>query len=265
VIDSVAIHDRNSALLAWYANNARDLPWRRTVNPYSTLVSEVMLQQTQVDRVIPKFEAFMQEFPTVERLASADTNRLLAVWSGLGYNSRALRLRDAAVIIAARGWPNGVDALAELPGIGPYTAAAIASISFGHDVPAVDTNLKRVLGRWIGEPLTGSALVDAANSAMGVPAGYWNQALMDLGSSYCRPREPRCQVCPVAPWCTDPSVYESPKKQRRFKGSRRELRGALVHAHVAGDDPVEAGRRLGRTDEEVASTLLVLRDEGLVV
>jgi A/G-specific adenine glycosylase len=223
-----------------------------------------MLQQTQVERVIPKYKAFMQEFSTVDRLASADTHRLLGVWSGLGYNSRALRLREAAVIIAANGWPNSVDTLAELPGVGPYTAAAIASIAFGESVPAVDTNLKRVLGRWVGEPLTGSALVDAANTVMGVPAGDWNQALMDLGSSHCRPRQPMCEMCPVAGWCADPSVYEAPRKQARFKGSRRELRGALVHAHVSGGNPVEVGRRLGKTDEEVASALSVLRDEGLV-
>lgn len=263
-MDPVAIHDRNSALLEWYANNARDLPWRATVSPYGTLVAEVMLQQTQVDRVIPKYEAFMQEFPTVHSLASADTRGLLAVWSGLGYNSRALRLRDAAVIIAAHGWPRRVDALAELPGVGPYTAAAIASIVFGESVPAVDTNLKRVLGRWVGESLTGSALADAATIAMGVPAGDWNQALMDLGSSYCRPRQPQCEMCPVAGWCTDPSVYEAPKRQGRFKGSRRELRGALVHAHVSGGDPLEVGRSLGSTDEEVASAWSILMDEGLV-
>ncbi|MGI9586260.1 MAG: A/G-specific adenine glycosylase, partial [Acidimicrobiia bacterium] len=233
--------DRNDALLAWYQENRRDLPWRRTNEPYPILVSEVMLQQTQVDRVIPKFDAFMEQLPTVGELASIDTTTLLGLWSGLGYNNRALRLRSAAVIVDANGWPTTAAGLSGLPGVGPYTANAIASISFGEQVAAVDTNLKRVLSRWVGISLAGSELQRAASVSLGTPASEWNQALMDLGSSLCSARAPQCSSCPVELWCIDPTIYEPPAKQPAFKGSNRELRGAMVRAHVAGEDPHRAG------------------------
>jgi A/G-specific adenine glycosylase len=264
VNDQVVITARNEALLGWYKKNRRDLPWRSFDTPYATLVSEVMLQQTQVDRVVPKFGTFMQRLPTIRDLASVDTKTLLGLWSGLGYNSRALRLRSAAAIVVANGWPESAAELSQLPGVGPYTASAIASISFGEQVAAVDTNLKRVLSRWFGAPLAGAELQDAATLSLGVPASAWNQALMDLGSSLCSARTPGCGECPVESWCADPTIYQAPPKQASFKGSHRELRGALVRAHIAGEDPLRAGSRLGRTDAEVAAALSVLESEGLL-
>lgn len=260
----LAVIERNAALMEWYQEHKRDLPWRRGVDPYLTLVSESMLQQTQVDRVIPRFEQFIATWPTVASLATAEPADVLHMWSGLGYNSRALRLREAAVRIDATGWPRTLTGLQELPGVGPYTAAAIASIAFGEAVPAVDTNLRRVLSRWVGEPLTGPDLAAVSRDLFASPAGDWNQAVMDLGSSLCRPRDPRCSLCPVASWCTDPGVYEPPPRQAAFKGSRRELRGALVRAELASTDLNEAGRSLGRSDDEVAETIKQLRAEGLV-
>jgi A/G-specific adenine glycosylase len=264
VIETLDTSDRNDALLGWYTTEARELPWRVFGDPYLTLVSEVMLQQTQVERVIPKFTAFVDTWATVGELAGASSNDLLSVWSGLGYNSRAFRLRESARIVADRGWPTSVAGLEELPGIGPYTAAAIASIAFGVDVPAIDTNLKRVLSRWHGEPLSGTLLDEFAVGSLAPPAGLWNQAVMDLGATMCRPTSPACGDCPVSRWCADPTVYEPPVKQSRFKGSRRELRGALVRASLSNGDLYATGEALGCSDTEISETITVLRTEGLV-
>jgi A/G-specific adenine glycosylase len=258
------ISARNEELLGWYRDAKRDLPWRDVDDPYLTLVSEAMLQQTQVTRVIGRFERFVERFPDPAALASASITDLLAEWSGLGYNSRALRLREAAAIVARDGWPTTAGGLRDLPGVGPYTAAAIASMAFGEPVAAVDTNLRRVLSRWMGESLAGRALEQAAALVVGHPAGDWNQALMDLGSSICRPREPRCAECPVQQWCLDPTVYEAPPPQPAFNGSRRELRGAIVRASTTGGSPWDAGRALGRDHAEIASVIEDLRSEGLL-
>lgn len=262
--ETIVVSDRNTALIRWYGHEARDLPWRELGDPYLTLVSETMLQQTQVERVIPKFDEFLNTWATVTDLAAASTHRLLAVWSGLGYNSRALRLRESARIITDEGWPTSVEGLQKLPGIGPYTAAAIASIAFGVDVPAVDTNLKRVLSRWYGEPLTGKSLDEFALETFAPPAGSWNQAVMDLGATVCRPKNPACGVCPVSEWCADPTVYEPPARQSGFRGSRRELRGALVRAALSNRDLRSAGRSLNRSDAEIDETITDLRTEGLI-
>ena len=255
---------RNSALLEWFEINHRSLPWRATTDPYPVLVSEVMLQQTQVARVIPKFIAFVETWPDVASLASADTDDLLISWSGLGYNSRVLRLRDTARIVRADGWPRSIADLKELPGIGPYTAAALGSISFGFEVPAVDTNLKRVLSRWAGEPLSRCELDSYATEVLGSPAGEWNQAVMDLGSALCTTSDPTCDACPVADWCLDPTIYEAPRPQTRFNGSNRQLRGVLVRTHLAGGDLHHAGRSLNRTDAEIRSAISSLQAEGLL-
>ena len=255
---------RNAALLRWYGTKQRELPWRSDPDPYVTLVSEAMLQQTQVDRVIPKFEEFMARWPTVEDLATSDPAEVLAVWSGLGYNTRALRLRESAAIVADTGWPTSAAALQTLPGVGPYTAAAISAIAFGDRVAAVDTNLRRVISRWEGIPLTGRDLSRTAGSLVVDPAGDWNQALMDLGSTLCRPRNPKCADCPVSEWCADPEIYETPPRQSRFAGSARQLRGALVRAHLQGNDLAQAGRDLGRSNAEIEDTIEALRQEGLL-
>lgn len=223
-----------------------------------------MLQQTQVDRAIDRFEQFIARWPTVNDLAEATNDEVLTEWSGLGYNSRALRLRDAARTVVADGWPDTIAGLTELPGVGPYTAAALASIAFGSPAAAVDTNLKRVISRWRGKPLNGSALQSAADDELGEPAGDWNQALMDLGSSFCITRNPLCGECPVSTWCADPSIYEPPPRQATFTGSNRQLRGALVKAYLNGDDLHSKGLELGRTKEEIASTIQALSTEGLI-
>jgi A/G-specific adenine glycosylase len=198
--------DVHSALLDWYAVCRRDLPWRRDPSPYRVLVSELMLQQTQVERVVPYFERFVAQFPGVHALADAALADVIQVWAGLGYNRRAVYLHQAARVVVTEHQgkiPPNLDALLALPGIGPYTARAVLSIGFGQDVAAVDTNVLRVVGRYaFAEPPSRSLLERAAHAL--VPAGRsrdWNQALMDLGATICRTARPRCLLCPIQPGC----------------------------------------------------------------
>ena len=256
---------RNAALLTWYFEQQRNLPWRSETDPYRILVSEVMLQQTQASRVVPFYERFISRFPTVDSLADAVLQDVLDAWAGLGYNSRALRLREASRIIRADGWPTTPETLAELPGVGPYTAAAVASFAFGAHVPAVDTNLRRVLSRWHGESLNGGALALAAETALGEPAGDWNQAMMDLGSVVCLPKGPRCSGCPVKDWCSGPAAYSPPTAQGRFEGSARQLRGAIIRTLVRHAASIEdIVQQTGFPAVEAESALSDLMAEGLV-
>ena len=257
--------ERNAALSGWYRATARPFPWRHTRDPYAILVSEVMLQQTQADRVVPYFERFMAAWPTPAALAAAPLVDVLDAWSGLGYNSRAKRLRDAATVIAEAGWPRDLEGLMELPGVGPYTARAVAAFAFDARVPAVDTNLRRVLSRWYGEELSPAALRLVATQNLGADAAEWNQAMMDLGARICRPRAPRCIECPVEQWCAGPGAYVPPRAQGRFEGSGRQLRGAIIRHLVSQPatfaDLVEAtGFDPGSVEEALAD----LSIEGLV-
>jgi A/G-specific adenine glycosylase len=234
-------------------------------DPYAILVSEVMLQQTQADRVVPYFERFIHEFPTAQSLANAPLARVLDLWSGLGYNSRAKRLRDAAAVVATDGWPRDVEGLMTLPGVGPYTARAIASFAFGASVAAVDTNLRRVLARWNGEELKPAALHAAAERNLGPDAAEWNQAMMDLGARICRPRAPHCDQCPVEQWCAGPGAYVPPRSQGRFEGSARQLRGAIIR-HLVSRPATFAAlvESTGFDPGHVEEALYDLRTEGLV-
>lgn len=191
-------------LLAWYERAGRDLPWRREPSPYAALVSEFMLQQTRVASVVPRYLAFVREFPTLEDLAAADLDRILARWEGLGYYRRARLLQEAAREAQARwgGLPADPASLAELPGFGPYLSAAVASIGFGTPAAAVDGNVRRVLSRlWDRDlgPLEARRLAERLLDRS--RPGDFNQALMDLGATVCLPRRPRCDVCPIARVC----------------------------------------------------------------
>src|SRR4051812_35498468 len=188
-----------AALLEWYAENGRDLPWRRTRDPYAILVSEVMLQQTQAGRVMPRYLAWLERWPTARALAEARAADVLREWQGLGYNRRALSLQRAAREIAANGWPED---LTTLPGVGPYTAAAVACFAFEQPVLPVDVNVERVLAR------TGESF--GAEHA---------QALMDLGATVCIARVPRCGGCPLAAGCPSRGrTFEPRRKQGPFEG-----------------------------------------------
>ena len=224
-------------LLAWYAANRRDLPWRKTRDPYAILVSEVMLQQTQVDRVIPRWLAWLERWPSIESLAASSPAEVIVEWQGLGYNRRAVSLHRAAQRVAARGWP---DDLTELPGVGPYTAAAVGNFAFGREVLPVDTNVRRVQER------TGE-LFDPACA----------QALFDLGATVCLARIPRCGECPLAASCPARGRrYEPLRKQSAFEGSFRQRRAAALRAVAAGEHTPD-GEALVSLERD---GLVVLRD-----
>lgn len=198
-------------LLAWYEGARRDLPWRRTRDPYAIWLSEIMLQQTRVETVIPYYERFMAAFPTVSCLADAQLDDVLSLWSGLGYYRRARMMHSASkqVTTEMNGvFPSSPEALLEIQGIGRYTAGAVASIAFGHPAPLVDGNVARVLARIfaIDDDVRGTVGLAkiwklAAELVPRVGAGDWNQALMELGAMVCVPRDPRCLLCPVRPSC----------------------------------------------------------------
>jgi A/G-specific adenine glycosylase len=223
-------------LLAWFAEHGRALPWRRTRDPYAVLVSEVMLQQTQVARVVPRYLAWLERWPSVESLAAASTAEVIREWQGLGYNRRALNLHRAARRIAAGGWP---DDLTELPGVGRYTADAVGRFAHGLPMLPVDTNVRRVLERTRGQFGPESA-----------------HALMDLGATICLARVPRCGVCPLAGRCPSRGRrYEPARKQSRFEGSFRQRRARTLRL-VA-----ERPRRVAGLDHEAVEAL---RSDGLV-
>ena len=195
-----------AALLRHFDRHARDLPWRAETDPYRIWVSEVMLQQTRVDTVIPYYRRWLEQFPDVDRLATADLDEVLLAWQGLGYYRRARNLHAGAGVVRERHCgrvPDSYEALRALPGVGEYTAGAVASIAFGEAVPAVDGNVKRVLARLYDEPSPAAAWLrrTAGELVDGERPGDWNQALMELGATVCTPTSPRCDACPVAEWC----------------------------------------------------------------
>jgi A/G-specific adenine glycosylase len=223
-------------LLDWFDEHGRDLPWRRTSDPYAILVSEVMLQQTQVSRVMPRYLAFLARWPTVAELAAASPGEVIREWQGLGYNRRALNLHRAAGRIAAEGWP---DDLTKLPGVGRYTADAVARFAFAADVLPVDTNVRRVLER------TGAAFGPASA-----------HALMDLGATICLARIPRCAECPLSERCPSRGRrYEPLRKQGRFEGSFRQRRSRTLTLVT------ERPRRRSSLDHEATESLAA---DGLV-
>jgi len=267
-------------LLAWYDRHRRDLPWRRDRDPYRVWLSEVMLQQTRVDVVIPYYERFLERYPSVEALAGAPVDDVLALWSGLGYYRRARQLHAAAGRIAAEGFPESAAGWRELPGIGDYTAAAVASISLGEPVPVLDGNVERVLSRWLaldGDPkrAAGRRVLRGAAAALLDPArpGDSNQALMELGATVCTPAAPRCPECPLEEGCAaraagrmeefpPPRARRRPVKLRRVvavaersgrrllfrRGDGEELLAGtweLPWAGMDGEPAAELGRRYG--------------------
>ena len=220
-------------LLVWYDASARDLPWRKSGDPYRVWVSEIMLQQTRVAAVIEHYHEFLRRFPTVEKLAAAREASVLAAWSGLGYYRRARMLHGAAKVIAReRGgkFPHTAEEWRELPGIGRYTSAAIASIAFGQTVAVVDGNVERVLQRFAGERVSGEELWQAAESLLDRKRpGDFNQAMMELGATVCTPRAPACLTCPVVELCATRGQMATGEKAA--KPAKREIHYALHVRH----------------------------------
>lgn len=252
--------DPQRELLDWYDRHRRTLPWRANPDPYAVLVSELMLQQTQVERVIPYFERFMERFPSFEALAAAPRGEVIRIWSGLGYNRRAVQLHETAGTVVERHdgtLPSDRAALEALPGIGPYTAGALLSIAFARDEPAPDTNVRRVIGRYaIGGVANPEAVDEAARRLVPTArAGDWNQALMDLGSAVCLSRRPRCLLCPLRPGCRSAGQVQLPARRppRRsdlYVGSSRFYRGRLLAA--LAELPVGSVASLVSVSEQLA-------------
>lgn len=254
---------RRRRLLEWGSEHLTDYPWRRSRDPWAVLVSELMLQQTQVARVLPRYGAFLARFPDPATAASAPVAELIRWWEGLGYNRRAVQLhRCAQRVVDEHGGvlPRGREELQALPGIGPYTARAVRAFAFEADEAPVDTNVGRVLARWEGRPL-GSSEAQALADAL-VPRGrawMWSQSIFELGGRVCPKRVPACDDCPVRRWCAwgsagaggpDPAVGSAAvgRRQARFAGSDREGRGRLVAALRSGavrDDPVVLAELMG--------------------
>jgi A/G-specific adenine glycosylase len=258
------------ALLEWYEPRRCAYPWRRTSDPYAVLVSECMLQQTQAPRVVPAFERFLARFPTVQALAAAPVAEVIDAWGGLGYNRRAVALHRAAeAVVAEHGGvvPHDPAALRSLAGVGPYTAAAVASIAFGVGVAAVDTNVMRVVSRVARVEGDGAIRAAAAAWLDGNDPGAWNQAVMDLGREVCRP-VPRCGACPIRTTCRSAGSVSAPGRRvpgEPFEGSSRQLRGAVVTVlrHRPSLTLGSLANTVGRDLASVARAVRALEADGL--
>jgi A/G-specific adenine glycosylase len=228
-------------LLKWYDANRRDLPWRRTSDPYAIWISEVMLQQTQVETVLPYYVRWMTALPTVGALATADEQEVLSLWQGLGYYRRARLLRKGAEWIVTNGMPIELASWRRVPGVGPYTAAAVSSIAFGYSAAVVDGNVERVYARLAADDATGPTLRKAAwtwaeRSLNEARPGDWNQALMELGATVCRPVKPQCPLCPLEERCIARQTW----RVESFPTPR--VRAPVVRLHHAVWIPVWRGR-----------------------
>ena len=296
MVDEALLQLTRERVLAWFAEAGRDLPWRATRDPYRVLVAEVLAQQTQAARAAAAWPRFLERFPDVHALAAAAPAEVLRAWQGLGYNRRALALRRTAQAVVERGgWPGTVEELAELPGVGPYTARAVACFALEQPVAPVDTNVARVLARSLTgtDPaqLTPAARQRLADQALpqGPPSGApprgspdpsgpwaWSSALMDVGALHCRPR-PRCGGCPLELTCRWRALGPAappprPRAQAPFATSDRRWRGAVVRALAAAPEGLErtaladqvqaaaAGRPAGWFDTLLAR----LESEGMV-
>ncbi|NUU05740.1 A/G-specific adenine glycosylase [Leifsonia sp. C5G2] len=253
------MHDYAGTVVAWYQENRRDLPWRRDgFTPWGTLVSEFMLQQTPVSRVIPRLEEWLSRWPTPADLASVPPGEAVRAWKSLGYPRRALWLHAAAVTITERHGgvvPDDVDALLALPGVGDYTARAVAAFAYGERHPVVDTNIRRVIARTVdgqAEPGPPSTRRDLAAMEALLPeerdaAAAFNAGMMELGAIVCVARTPRCDSCPLSDRCRWRQAgypeYEGPTKgrQKRYEGSDRQARGRILAELRASHTPVPAG------------------------
>jgi len=266
-------------ILGWYKQSSRQLPWRQTTDPYKILVSEMMLQQTQVDRVIPKYYAFLEKFPTVISLAKAPTADVFKLWSGLGYNRRALYLQKCAQTIVEkynRKFPETTQELCQLPGLGAYTSAAVLSFAYNKNVEVIDVNIERIFKRvFYGKVESAAAIAQHL-----LPQGQsrdWHNALMDIGALFCTAAQPRCTLCPLQKLCASANNAErieatwKKKKVVPFKESDRIVRGTilklLTKQNSQSVDDIYAQllhQNIKREKEKVDKILVQLEKDGLI-
>lgn len=276
----VALRDETiqNAVQTWGRRTLRDLPWRQIRDPWAILVSETMLQQTQVARVVDRLPRFLERFPTVEACAASAPGDVVDEWAGLGYNRRPLNLHRAAVAMVERHGgrvPERLDDLLALPGIGPYTARAVRAFAFEAPAAVVDTNIGRLLARLEGRTLRPREVQELADELLTDEVWLWNQSVMELGALVCTKRAPRCDECPVADPCSwrgtgaDPAVGSAAvsKPQARFEGSDRQLRGRLVDAMRSAPVALAAVAGVVGSDDEPRVDRIVagLERDGLAV
>ncbi len=276
---TATVDTMQDALLGWGLPRLRDLPWRETRDPWAILVSELMLQQTQVARVLPKYLDFLSLYPTPAACAEVSSGDIVRAWAGLGYNRRALNLHRAACAVTEAGsFPSTLAGLLALPGVGPYTARAVLAFAYEADVAVVDTNIARVLARLHGRALAAREVQALADGLVPEGDGWaWNQVLMELGAATCMARSWACATCPLATFCAwaggttvDPATGSAGVSggQSRFAGSDRQGRGRLVDALRTGRVPAASlAKVMGWPDEtaraeRVVATLLA---DGLVL
>lgn len=259
-------------MLAFFRAHGRDLPWRHTADPYAITISEIMLQQTQVDRVIPKYRAFLQKFPTWRALARATPATVLSMWQGLGYNRRALMLHRLAQAVDENGYPVDVAHLEKLPGLGPYTARAVAAFAYRQRVAPVDVNIARVLRRVFGlSAVSAKEMQTFAETIVPTDAWSYNHAMMDFGATVCTARKPNCAACPLRDICAAYPCDGSDvvkKSQEKFTESDRYFRGRIVDVLRARDFALSAlidRVGLGHDETRFDRIMLKLQKEGLVV
>ncbi len=271
--------DIQTCVLSWYEKNARNLPWRQTTDPYNILVSEMMLQQTQVERVIPKYNAFLEKFPTTKALASAPTGEVLKLWSGLGYNRRALYLQKCAQTIETQNqgrFPETEQELQELPGIGPYTRAAVLSFAFNKNIVVIDVNIELLYKRiFYGKADNIQAI--AQELLPEERSRDWHNALMDIGALFCTAKNPKCDDCPLKEFCASANKSERHEATRQkkkvvpFKESDRIVRGTILKFLTKQNNQNKDAiyeqllqENIKREKEKFEEILVQLKKDGLV-
>jgi A/G-specific adenine glycosylase len=266
-------------VLSWYKEYGRSLPWRETRDPYKILVSELMLQQTQVDRVIPKYKTFLEKFPTMQDLAKTEISEVLVIWSGLGYNRRALYLHNAAKEIIEKfngQFPTEIKELTSIKGIGNYTSSAVLSFAFNQNITVVDVNIEVLMKRiFFGSKLTPKQLATKV-----LPKGKsrdWHNALMDIGALFCTARFPKCEICPLSKECKSANNQEKieatwkKKKIKKFKDSDRIVRGTILKELVKKKQldlnsisNLLSNKKIDRNQEDIQRILEKLEKDKLI-
>ena len=253
-------------LLIWYKENRRSFNWRHTNDPWKILLIEIISQQTQIDRANTYYQKFIKKFPTPESMSQSSLKNILKMWSGLGYNNRAIRLHESSKLIAEKGFKNIYPNFESLPGVGQYTKNAILSFAYGDKVLALDTNLERVLTRYFAIDSTKDYVKKYSGFLLaGVKSRDLNQALMDLGSSICTSSNPKCDICPIERGC-EKFILKSKNPIEKFKGSNRELRGKIIKILLVENEIAikEIVDKTSEDEEKIITAVNGLKGDGLL-
>jgi len=254
------------SLLIWYKNNKRSFNWRHTNDPWKILLIEIISQQTQINRANIYYQRFIKKFPTPESMSRSTLKTILKMWSGLGYNNRAIRLYESSKLISEKGFKNIYPNFELLPGVGQYTKNAILSFAYGEKVLALDTNLERVLTRYFAADSTKDYVKKYSDFLLkDVDSRDLNQALMDLGSSICTSSNPKCNICPLEKNCKK-YITKSKNSIKKFKGSNRELRGKIIKLLVMQNQITikNIAKRTSENEEKIMTAINSLENDGLL-